>query len=129
MTRERAKELLPVIQAFAEGKTIEYRDSADVIEWSVLSEPSWADLSLYRIAPEPKRRPMTRGEVLYKVTTTPGMVVRWPNDYNPIAYPALAHDFDPDDESFRDKYKWMEWAIIDATGEPVDGWHKFEIEE
>ena len=26
MTREEAKEILPIIQAFAEGKTIEYRE-------------------------------------------------------------------------------------------------------
>ena len=63
MTREEAKELLPIIQAFSEGKTIE-----------IYSDREWQDLiigsvkfdckpSCYRIKPEPKYRPFrTRRE-------------------------------------------------------------------
>lgn len=56
MTREEAKQLLPVIQAYAEGKTIEflnYRNMWEEIEDVLFcKEPKY-----YRIKPEPKYRP------------------------------------------------------------------------
>ena len=59
MTREEAKELLPIIQAYAEGKTIQYRNV--VCEWedvTIEEDLSFADNpSEYRIKPEPKYRP------------------------------------------------------------------------
>ena len=62
MTRKEAKELLPIIRAFAEGKTIE-----------IYSDREWKDLiigsikfdckpSCYRIKPEPKYRPFKTKE-------------------------------------------------------------------
>lgn len=61
MTRERAKELLPIIQAFAEGKTIEYYDYNDD-DWVETSTPSWQVGVKYRIKPEPKYRPFKTQE-------------------------------------------------------------------
>jgi len=63
MTREQAKQLLPIIQAFAEGKTIEYRkDPSD--DWGSLTSYNFNDpLGCYRIKPEPKLRPWTKQEV------------------------------------------------------------------
>ena len=55
MTREEAKELLPIIQAFAEGKTIEYREYGG--EWKEAHTPTWSSRIFYRIKPEPKYRP------------------------------------------------------------------------
>jgi hypothetical protein len=52
MTPERAKELLPIIQAFAEGKTIECNHYIDNI-WVSVSNPSWVEGCHYRIKPEP----------------------------------------------------------------------------
>lgn len=55
MTREEAKELLPIIQAFAEGRTIQLfgRDG-----WTDLYKDFIFDISYrYRIKPEPKYRP------------------------------------------------------------------------
>ena len=62
MTREEAKELLPIIQAFAEGKTIQFRTN----------NRSWIDLLdnkleicepfEYRIKPEPKYGPFMSQE-------------------------------------------------------------------
>ena len=62
MTREEAKELLPIIQAFAEGKVIEIFD--DEIGWAVEKENPKFDLSpeFYRIKPEPKYRPFKSQE-------------------------------------------------------------------
>lgn len=55
MTREKAKELLPIIQAFAEGKTIEFIN--DDGEWEEVDYPTWGKSFIYRIKPEPKYRP------------------------------------------------------------------------
>ena len=61
MTREEAKELLPIIQAFTEGKTIEYREYDG--EWKIAHTPTWSSRLFYRIKPEPKYRPFrTRRE-------------------------------------------------------------------
>jgi hypothetical protein len=53
MTRERAKELLPVIQAWADGKNIQLRGSIHS-PWSDTSEPYWQEEYHYRIKPEPR---------------------------------------------------------------------------
>lgn len=50
MTREHAKELLPIITAYAEGKTIEH----DIGGWKTLENPTFRDPpERYRVAPEP----------------------------------------------------------------------------
>lgn len=54
MTPERTKELLPVMQAFADGKTLEYRLSENH-PWSTLSAPWWVSTGDYRIKPEPPK--------------------------------------------------------------------------
>ena len=55
MTREEAKELLPIIQAFAEGKTIQVQED---INWCYLGNNADFNLSpqRYRIKAEPKYR-------------------------------------------------------------------------
>ena len=60
MTREEAKELLPIMQAFAEGKTIEYRESGGA--WKVAHTPTWSSCLFYRIKPEPRYRPFKTQE-------------------------------------------------------------------
>ena len=62
MTREQAKELLPIIQAFTEGKVIEIFD--DEIGWVKKENPKFnLNPDFYRIKPEPKYRPFkTHGE-------------------------------------------------------------------
>ena len=59
MTREEAKELLPIIQAFAEGKTIQVWANDT---WQDEEYPSFGELSLFRIKPEPKYRPFRNVE-------------------------------------------------------------------
>ena len=61
MTREEAKELLPIIQAFADGKTIEIYDE----EWKtmVFKDPHFdCAPSRYRIKSEPEYRPFKTRE-------------------------------------------------------------------
>ena len=67
MTREQAKELMPIMQAFAEGKTIQFLVLTE-------TEECWKDLqcdkdikfnchfSRYRIKPELKYRPFKNAE-------------------------------------------------------------------
>ena len=63
MTREEAKKLLPIIQAFAEGKTLQYRVDEENNTWENIINPKFIDLpSNYRIKPEPKYRPFRTKE-------------------------------------------------------------------
>lgn len=50
MNRERAKQLLPIIQAFAEGKNIQFRQQG-VDEWDYIESPTFLDMYEYRIEP------------------------------------------------------------------------------
>ena len=56
MTREQVKELLPIIQAYAEGKVIEQRCAESWIEVDENCDFHFPANS-YRIKPEPKYRP------------------------------------------------------------------------
>lgn len=62
MTREEAKEYLPIMQAFAEGKTIQYLDDRGF--WNDIKTCVSFDynISCYRIKPEPKYRPFKTHE-------------------------------------------------------------------
>lgn len=64
MTREKVKEMLPILQAYAEGKVIECRTKPSDLEgtdvpndWAEMKEIElWNNIE-YRIKPEPKYRP------------------------------------------------------------------------
>ena len=61
MTREEAKELLPIIQAFAEGKTIQSKQiNAPDKEWRDIEECNFLRDHSYRI--KPKYRPFRTQE-------------------------------------------------------------------
>ena len=63
MTREEVKEMLPVLQAFAEGKTIESRCiKGDKSLWYDDEDPIFDNDLEYRIKPEPKYRPFANAE-------------------------------------------------------------------
>ena len=64
MTRKNAKELLPIIQAFAEGKTIQYYDTLiDIADWEDCENPDFDNLTYeFRIKPEPTYRPFKDAE-------------------------------------------------------------------
>ncbi len=62
MNRQQAKELLPIIQAFAEGKIIEFRNKS-FKEWAEIENPSFdPTITNYRIKSEPKYRPFANAE-------------------------------------------------------------------
>lgn len=67
MTRKQAKELLPIIQAFAEGKTIQIKWNNN--EWVDIEKDDTLSLvrilecrSNFRIKPEPKYRPFKNAD-------------------------------------------------------------------
>ena len=64
MNRNQAKALLPIIQAFAEGKTIQYYDSLiDIADWEDCENPNFENLTYkFRIKPEPTYRPFVNEE-------------------------------------------------------------------
>ena len=63
MTREEAKQLLPIIQAFAEGKAIESRCiKGDKSLWYDDEDPSFDNDLEYRIKQEPTYRPFNDAE-------------------------------------------------------------------
>ena len=72
MTREEAKQLLPIIQAFAEGKIIECRTKKGTIsagipnEWTEIKEIGFWNGIEYRIKPESKYRQFANAEECWK---------------------------------------------------------------
>ena len=69
MTREEAKVLLPIIQAFAEGKVIECRTKPSAIkgtdvpnDWTEMKEIEYWNNTEYRIKPEVKFRPFANAK-------------------------------------------------------------------
>ena len=68
MDRNQAKEFYPILQAFAEGKVIEFKTIPGTIstsipnEWTEMEEIRfWSNVE-YRIKPEPKYRPFKDAE-------------------------------------------------------------------
>lgn len=69
MTREKVKEILPILQAFSEGKVIECRTKLSFIEgldvtndWTEMKEIEFRNNTEYRIKPEPTYRPFANAE-------------------------------------------------------------------
>ena len=52
MNREQDKKLLPIIEAFANGEEIQFKDSAG--NWENSNNPMFYDLREYRIKPKPR---------------------------------------------------------------------------
>ena len=60
MTREEVKKMLPIMQAYAEGRTIQFLDGS---KWLDLCESDFYESpERYRIKPEPKYRPFKTKE-------------------------------------------------------------------
>ena len=56
MNRQQAKEMWPIMKAFAEGKVIQFRTDS-ISKWIETTTPKFNLLHEYRIKPEPKYRP------------------------------------------------------------------------
>ena len=66
MTREEVKDLLPILQAFAEGRVIQYRDNGvwkDITtEEGFYTDNAFVNVNDYRIKPELTYRPFANAE-------------------------------------------------------------------
>ena len=69
MTREEVKEMLSILQAFAEGKVIECRTKPSAVkrkdtpnDWTEMKEIEYWNNTEYRIKPEVKFRPFANAE-------------------------------------------------------------------
>lgn len=69
MKREEVRKILPMLQAYAEGKVIETRTDPSVLkrkdtpnEWTEMKEIEYWNNVEYRIKPEPKYRPFANAE-------------------------------------------------------------------
>lgn len=126
MTREQAKNLAPIIQAYEEGKEIQFLSHAGDGSWIDAERHTWDSDYIYRIKPEQKTRPMTRGEVLY-VLTTEHCALKYRDKehfiFSEAAWEQVTIDI------FMSHLKEYQYAIIDKSGIPIDGWHKFEETE
>ena len=61
MTREEAKERLPLIQGYIEGKTIQFLKTDGT--WRDMTEPNFSSpTNYYRIKPDPKYRPFANAQ-------------------------------------------------------------------
>jgi len=66
MTRKEIKEVLPILQAFAEGRVIQYRDNGvwkDITtEDGFYAENAFVNVNDYRIKPSPTYRPFVNAD-------------------------------------------------------------------
>ena len=69
MTREEVKEMLPILQAYAEGRVIECRTKPSAVEgtdvpndWTEIKDISFWNNTEYRIKPEVKFRPFANAK-------------------------------------------------------------------
>ena len=62
MTREEAEQLLPIIQAFSEGKEIEGLYKGTKSPWFKIKDMDFNKGIIFRIKPEPKYRPFANAE-------------------------------------------------------------------
>ena len=69
MDKKKVKEMLPILQAYAEGKVIECRTKLSFIEgldvtndWTEMKEIEFRNNTEYRIKPEPTYRPFKNTE-------------------------------------------------------------------
>lgn len=122
MTREEAKSLLPIIQAFSEGKVIQYQTNG---KWRDYTSTELAfDMvpidKNYRIKPNPKYRPFANVEECWQelLKHQPFGVTASKNGRNYGAFKALCEDgcdfFDYEGETFESAFD----EIMFADGTP-----------
>ena len=65
MNRERARELLPIIRAYAEGKDVQLgsgKNEDGSVLWLDIPDPCWDGHGEYRIKPEPREFKLVIGK-------------------------------------------------------------------
>lgn len=62
MNREEMKKMLPIIQAYVDGKTIQWMDDCGWHDINNIIDSAMLDMYAWRIKPEPKYRPFKDAE-------------------------------------------------------------------
>ena len=108
MTREEVKDLLPILQAFAEGRVIQYRDNGvwkDITtEEGFYTENAFVNVNDYRIKPELTYRPFANAEECWQemLKHQPfGWIKTEDGDYYPISSVDSGDDFNSSFNNFR----------------------------
>lgn len=117
MNRQQAKELLPIIQAFAEGKIIEFRNKS-FKEWVEIENPSFdPSITNYRIKPELKYRPFKDAEECWQEIQKhqPFGWIKAPYGYFNII------GIKDDCINFGTKDNWLDYAYLFTDYKFVDG--------
>lgn len=121
MNRQQAKELLPIIQAFAEGKTIQVQED---INWCYLGNNADFNLSpqRYRIKAEPKYRSFENKEECWQEMQK-HQPFGWVKDKEDGAYVMVTKVSDGrDDMAINGNYNWRLDGLLEhftfADGTP-----------
>ena len=97
MNRNQAKALMPIIQAYAEGKTIQYYDYLiDIVDWEDCENPNFENLNYkFRIKPESTYRPFANAEECWNEMQKhqPFGWVKTDSVYEPILHVNECDDF------------------------------------
>ena len=97
MDRNQAKALMPIIQAYAEGKTIQYYDYLiDIVDWEDCENPNFENLNYkFRIKPESTYRPFANAEECWNEMQKhqPFGWVKTDSVYEPILHVNECDDF------------------------------------
>lgn len=116
MNREQMKELLPIIQAFVDGKQIQFLR----IEWEdidKLTDDLFINPELYRIKPEPKYRPFANAEECWQEM----------QKHQPFGWVKASHGYfniigiKDDCINFGAKNNWLDYAYLFTDYKFVDG--------
>lgn len=107
MTPERAKELLPIIQAFVEGRTIQNRVKGCTV-WKDVPYPCWDNECEYRVKPE---------TIKYRVALLRDATgYQWAHCFKPHPLSAIAQaggDLKP--ENLPNFVKWLtDWIEVEV---------------
>lgn len=120
MNRNQAKELLPIIQAYAEGKVIQINQP--IVGWKDNNEPLFnGDTSSYRIKPEPKYRPFKDAEECWAemLKHQPfGWVKRKENEHYSLITDVddIRYGISLNERSgFDMNYVWVNYTFVDST--------------
>lgn len=115
MTREQAKDFLPIITAFAEGKTIEVMNTSG--HWEEINIPNFdIDPKKYRIKPKPKYRPFNNARECWEEMQK-HQPFGWIKPVNECANNSIAiniRSIGYNDE-YRFKYLCKDYTFIDET--------------
>lgn len=121
MNRQQAKDLLPIIQAFAEGKTIQYYSTHPTPHWEDILSNERVDFSKnsskYRIKPEPKYRPFANAEECWQEM----------QKHQPFGWVKASHGYfniigiKDDCINFGAKDNWLDYAYLFTDYKFVDG--------